>query len=258
MWKEVQKLLSEKRIVYITDPSKVEYRFEGTHLRVWDEKIPYGELLGVVFLQKADKKPKARKVPVIYPPFEFLNLERTEYPGEERYIYFNQICHYVGRYLQTYLKRYLGKRTPFGGIRRVYSFFGYRKVVRENDVFAPIYTDCDAIKEEKLLFQRLAFYMGEAYDPSRMGYYGLLTFYTGVLLAYHLGKKIPTDLQLLASVFLPAAYALSHMLHIRAEVFDMNDYAKIPPRGQVFIFLNEFVNNEAFAEHLVYSLGLLK
>ena len=257
MWEDIQRLLSDKRIVYITDPSKVEYRFEGNHLRVWDEKIPYKELLGVIFLQKGNKKPRVRKVPVIYPPYEFINIETTPYPERERFVYFNQICHYVGRYLQSYLKRYLGKRTPYGGIKRVYTFFGVRKYVRENTVFIPIYTDCDNYKDERLLFQRLAVYMSGVYNTSN-GYYGLLTFYTGVLLAYHLGKRIPADTKLLASIFLPAAYALTNMLHIRSKVFDLNDYSKIPLRGQVFIFLNELFNNGAFAEHLTYSVGLLK
>ena len=257
MWEDIQKLLSDKRIVYITDPSKVDYRFEGTHLRVWNERIPYKELLGVIFLQKAERKPKVRKVPVVYYPFDFLNMETADYPSDERFTIFNKVCHYVGRYLQTYLRRYLGKRTPYAGVKRVYTFFGLRKYVRENNIFIPIYADCDTYKDERLLFQRLSVYMATVYKPSE-GYYGLLTFYTGVLLAHHLGKRIPSDRQLLASVFLPAAYALTNMLRIRARVFNLKDYSKIPLRGQVYIFLNEFANNGAFAEHFLYSLGLLK
>ena len=255
MLKEIIKLLSQKRIVYITDPSKVDYKFEGKHLKIFNEKISYQEILGVIFLQKAKSKPRTKKVPIVFPPFELLNIKTYPYK-KDRYMLFNQICHYVGRYLQTYLKRYLGRRT-FGGLRRVLSFCGYRKVVRENSVFAPIYADCDSIKDGRLLFQRLSFYMKDAYTTS-YGFYGILTIYTGILIAYHLGKKLPSDTQILASIFLPAAYSLVHMLHIRAETFDMQDYSKIPLRGQVYIFLNEFTNNEAFLEHFLYSLELLE
>ena len=190
MLNEIRKLLSKKRIVYIADPAKVEYKFLGNYLEVWNEKIPYKELLGVIFLQQPTRKPRTKKVPVILPQLEMLNIKTEPYKESKRYIYFNSICHYVGRYLQSYLKRYLGKRSRLGVVRRVYSFFGYKKTVKENLVFTPIYTDCDAIKDEKLLFQRLSFYMGEAYRGDK-GFYGILTLYTGILLAYHLGKKIP-------------------------------------------------------------------
>jgi len=256
MLDEIKNLLSQKRIVYITDPSKVDYKFEGKHLRIWNEKIPYNELLGVVFLLKAKSKPRIKKVPVIYPPLELLNVETHPYKGD-RYILFNRICHYVGRYLQTYLKRYLGRRSPFGTFRRVYSFFGYRKTIRENEIFVPIYTNCDAIKDEKLLYQRLSIYIKDAYSVD-YGLYGVLTLYTGILIAYHLGKKLPSDMQVLASIFLPPSYALVHMLRIRAKTFNMTNYAGIPLKGQVYTFLNEFTKNEAFLEHFLYSLELLE
>lgn len=254
--KEVLELLKTQKVVFITDPHKVEYSFGNGKLKVWKEEIPYENMLGVIFVKKPQKKPKVRGVPLILPPLELKNIETKPYGEQKEFEILKNVCNYVGKYLQVYLKRYLGNRDPLGWSKTKRTFWGFVKRYRENHVFFEVFTECSHGEEISTIKKKLQRYFLEAYSLRR-GFYGPLTLYLGTLIAYRLGLKIPSDMGILAYVFLPASYSMVNMLEIKKGVFELNDYSSIPLRGQVYTFINEFLNNEAFHEHFVYSLNLL-
>ena len=253
---EVFEMFKNRRVVFITNPQRTEYSFSNGKLKVWKEEISYKELLGVIFLEKPEKTPKVRKIPLIIPPLELKNIKTTQYKDSDTFLILKAICEYVGKYLQVYLKRYLGNRDPLGFSKLKRTFWGYKRRYRENHVFMEHFADCSKDQSPELVRAKLSYY-GSVYSPSR-GLYGTLVVYLGTLVAHHLGLKIPSDKELLAYIFLPAAYAMVNMLEIKQEIFKLHNYATIPPRGQVYTFINEFLNNEAFHEHFIYSLNLLK
>ncbi len=252
---EVVDILKSQKVIFITNPQKVEYSFSNGKLKIWNEEIPYKDLLGVIFVEKPDKPPRVRKIPIIFPPLELKNIETFPYSKEKEFLILKEVCGYVGKYLQVYLKRYLGKRDPLGVGRIKKTFWGFVKRYKENAVFIEKFTDCTHDESLKLVKAKLTGYIDIAYTK---GFYGILTLYLGILIADRLGLKIPSDKQLLLYIFLPSAYAMVNMLDIKAGVFDLNSYFSIPVRGQVYTFINEFLNNEAFHEHFVYSLNLLE
>ncbi len=254
--KEVVELLKTKRVVFITDPQKVEYSFGNGKLKVWNEEISYKNLLGVIFVKEPQKKPKVRSIPLILPPLELRNIETEPYGEQEELQILKKVCDYVGKYLQVYLKRYLGNKDPLGWSRTKRTFWGFVKRYRENHIFIESFTDCSYDGDTSTIRTKLQRYIVDAYD-TRGGIYGLLTLYLGTLIAHRLGLKIPSDPKILVYAFLPASYAMVNMLEIKEGVFGLKKYSLIPLRGQVYTFINEFLNNEAFHEHFVYSLNLL-
>ena len=253
--KKVLEILKGQRVVFITDPQKVEYSFGNGKLKVWNENIPYKELLGVIFLRKPEKKPKVRSVPLILPPLELKNIATEPYGKKEEFEILQSVCNYVGKYLQVYLKRYLGKRDPLGFSKVKRTFWGFVQRIKENRVFVEAFADCSRDGDIPTIKAKLGKYVSDAYGRGNL--YGTLTLYLGTLIAYRLGLRIPSDPHLLVYTFLPAAYAMVNMLEIKEGVFGLKSYSLIPPRGQVYTFINEFLNNEAFHEHFVYSLKLL-
>jgi len=254
--KSVVEILKTQKVVFITDPQKVEYSFRNGKLKVWKEEIPYKDLLGVVFVQKPNKTPKVRKISLILPPLELKNIKTHSYSEDEKLIRLKEVCDYVGKYLQVYLKRYLGKRDPLGVSKTKRTFWGYVQRYRENHVFLEFFTDCTKDGKVSDIELKLGRYVGDALNPQR-GVYGILTLYLGVLIAHKMGLKIPSEPKLVVYLFLPSIYAMVHMLEIKEGVFELSDYSKIPLRGQVYTFLNEFLNNDAFQEHFLFSLKLL-
>lgn len=254
--KSVIEILKTQKVVFITDPQKVEYSFGNGKLRVWKEEILYKDLLGVIFVQKPQRKPKVRSVPLILPPLELKNIETYPYNDEEKLILLKDICGYVGKYLQVYLKRYLGKRDSLGIRKTKRTFWGFVQRYKENHIFLEFFTDCTGDRKISDIELKLKRYVAQALG-SKNGIYGYLTLYLGILIAHRMGLKIPTNPQMAVYLFLPPLYAMVHMLEIKEGVFELSDYSKIPLRGQVYTFLNEFLNNDAFHEHFSYSLKLL-
>ncbi len=119
------------------------------------------------------------------------------------------------------------------------------------------FVDCSKDEDINTIKVKLRRYFTDAYS----GYlvvFGVLTAMFGTLIAYDLGLKIPSEVDLLLYMFLPAAYAMVNMLEIKEGVFGLNKYALIPLRGKVYTFVNEFLYNDAFHEHFVFSLRLFK
>jgi len=188
---------------------------------------------------------------------ELKNIETHPYKEEEKLEILRDVCNYVGKYLQVYLKRYLGKRDPQGFRRTKRTFWGFVQKIKENHVFLESFRDCSRDNKISDIEIKIYHYIEKAYSINS-GLYGILTLYLGILIAYKLGFKIPTEKKLLLAIFLPAAYAMVNMLEIKEGVFQLEKYNLIPIRGQVLTFINEFLNNEAFHEHFIFSLKLLK
>jgi len=250
--KTIGELLKTKKLLTVVNP-KIELSFGRKYLKIGKEQFPYENVLGLILLGKREGL-KPKKVPtfVIAKQNEVFNAKIKTYSDDSLKNIAYWQCEYVDNELQKRLSKYL---TNKGIFTLILKRFGRKKFwVKQNPDFFPDSFGCP--NDFKSLINSISLHLRERF-VRELFLYGLLVMAFGSILAANLKLALP-PLQYLPLVFASPIYALTGTLWLRQENFGLNPYASIPYRGAVYVFYNEILNNDIFAEYLFRSLALLE
>jgi hypothetical protein len=133
--------------------------------------------------------------------------------------------------------------------------FGRKKRwVKQNPDFLPESYGCSNDLER--LTASIVMHLKEQF-VKELYLYAYFAMAFGTILAANLDLAIP-PVNYLPLVFASPIYALTGTLWLRQENLELNPYSAIPPRGAAYVFYNEILNNDIFADYLFRSLVLLE
>jgi hypothetical protein len=126
--------------------------------------------------------------------------------------------------------------------------------VKQNPDFSPQRNGCP--NDFRGLLISIDFHLRDIF-VRELYLYAHLAMAFGSILAANLDLALP-PLNYLPLVFASPIYALTGTMWLRQENLELNPYSAIPPRGAVYVFYNEILNNDIFANYLFRSLSLLE
>jgi hypothetical protein len=250
--KRIGELLRTKRLLTVVNP-QIDISFGRKYLQIGKEQFPYEEVLGLILLgEREDLKPKKVPTFVIKKPLEVFNVKEKPYSEKSLWRIASWQCKYVDNELQKRLSKYL---TNKGIFTLILKRFGRKKRwVKQNPDFFPESYGCP--NDLRGLLNSISFHLRDRF-VRELYLYAYLAMAFGTILATNLDLAIP-PVDYLPFVFASPIYALTGTLWLRQENLELNPYSAIPPRGAVYVFYNEILNNEIFGEYLFRSLALLE
>jgi hypothetical protein len=202
--------------------------------------------------KRENLKPKLVPTFVIKKPIEVFNVKEKPYSDDSLRKIAAWQCEYVDNELQKRLSKYLTNKGIFTLILKT---FGRKKRwVKQNPDFSPQRNGCP--NDFRGLLISIDFHLRDIF-VRELYLYAHLAMAFGSILAANLDLALP-PLNYLPLVFASPIYALTGTMWLRQENLELNPYSAIPPRGAVYVFYNEILNNDIFADYLFRSLALLE